>query len=55
MWSFDDYAIGKRNPKGRTLDARYINRPKGLTTNEWYFHASVVCKVLNEISDDTNS
>ena len=47
-YSFDDVHIGTVKPLGRALYERIIRRPRGLTSDDWYRHASDVCKLLNK-------
>jgi len=47
-YSFDDYSIGLTRKGGRSLATHEIRRPSGITRDEWYTHAAIVCAVLNK-------
>lgn len=49
-WSFDDMSIGKKRPNGSALCSRIIPRPEGLGKQEWYRHASMVTRLLNNVT-----
>ena len=49
-WSFDDRGIGKKRSNGSVLCSRIIPRPKGLTRDDWYRHASMVARLLNNVT-----
>ena len=53
VWSFDDFSIGVSRNAGDSLSVRkedrhlMVQRPGGLTQEQWYSHARDVCLLLN--------
>lgn len=55
-WGFDNNSLGRAPIGAVTLDTHEVERPRGLTTLEWYSFAGKLCRVLNkEIADDHRS
>lgn len=48
-WSFDDNWIGIISDGDSVLSSKIIERPVGVSTLDWYDHASKVCKMLTRM------
>lgn len=55
LWSFDDRSIGMLRRTGRSLESRVVPRPPGLSTHDWYNHASALVNVLNKSTPEPRS
>ncbi|RVI59947.1 hypothetical protein [Sinorhizobium meliloti] len=49
MWSFDDMHIGQMALGGSSLLTRELERPAGVTNNDWYTFAGATARLINRI------